>query len=275
MKKIRIVIVEDEALIADHIAICLEDLGYDVVGIEEDGSEALETIQNLQPDLCILDINLAGALDGVDVAQEINRRFSIPFIFLTSNSDKRTLERVKITEPAGFILKPYTVQDLETNLGIVLYKLRRAASEAAKGNEQDSKNLKENGLKPDSETSTDGNKQESEENPGPSRLANDDSFFIKEKHELIRIHYGDISHVEAMDNYARIHTSKGRFVLSQTLKNVEKRLEAHGFLRVHRSYVVNLTHIDLIAPRHLVLGPEQIPISETQRQKLMERIQLF
>ncbi len=251
MKKVRIVIVEDEALIADHIAICLEDLGYDVVGIEEDGTEALEIIQNLQPDLCILDINLAGALDGVDVAQEINRRFAIPFIFLTSNSDKRTLERVKITEPAGFILKPYTVQDLETNLGIVLYKLRRAASGKVTENKLESESI------------------------SSSKRANDDSFFIKEKHELIRIHYGEISHVEAMDNYARIHTSKGRFVLSQTLKNVEKRLEDHGFLRVHRSYVVNLTHIDLIAPRHLVLGPEQIPISETQRQKLMERIQLF
>ncbi len=242
MNKTRIVIVEDEALIADHIAMCLEDMGYEVAGIEEEGHAALELIDRERPDLCMLDINLAGALDGVDIAQEIKRRFGIPFIFLTSNSNKRTIERVKMTEPAGFILKPYTVEDLETNLGIILYKLKQVVHQAGHAGQEGQK---------------------------------ENSFFIREKHELIRVHYDDISHIEAMDNYSRIHTAKGRFVLSQTLKTVEKRLEPYGFLRVHRSYVVNLSRIDLIAPRHLELGEVRIPISEAQRQKLMERISIF
>ena len=263
MKKTRIVIVEDEALIADHIAVCIEDLGYEVAGIEEDGMAALELIAKEKPDLCLLDINLAGGLDGVDVAQEINRRFGIPFIYLTSNSDRRTLERVKITEPAGFILKPYTLQDLESNLSIVLYKLKSRDAEAS--NPLTEEEVPVNGHGPE-------NGKEAEE---ASTSAAEESFFIREKHELIRVFYRDISHVEAMDNYSRLHTAKGRFVLSQTLKNVEKRLEPHGFLRVHRSFVVNLSHIDLIAPRHLHLGEDQVPISEAQRQKLMERIQLF
>ncbi len=248
----RILIVEDEALIADHIAVCLEDIGYEVVGIEEDGMAALELIEQEKPDLCLLDINLAGGLDGVDVAHEINRRFGVPFIFLTSNSDRRTLERVKITEPAGFILKPYTVKDLESNLSIALYKIRtgQVVGKDPSANQEEP---------PESANSVNG----------------EDSFFIKEKHELIRVFYKDISHVEAMDNYSRIHTVKGRYVLSQTLKAVEKKLEPYGFLRVHRSYVVNLGLIDLIAPRHLFLGADQIPISEAQRQKLIERIQLF
>lgn len=258
MNRARIVIVEDEALIADHIAMCLEEMGHEIAGIEESGQEALELIERERPDLCLLDINLSGALDGVDVAQEINRRFGIPFIFLTSNSDRRTIERVKITEPAGFILKPYTAQDLETNLGIVLYKLKRATVQ---------KTLIQDRVE--------GSERLVHEQGEGSGMEKEDSFFIREKHELIRVHYDDISHVEAMDNYARIHTSKGRFILSQTLKNVEKRLEPHGFLRVHRSFLVNLSRIDLIAPRHLELGEDQIPISEGQRQKLMDRIQLF
>lgn len=241
MSKARIAIVEDEALIADHIAMCLEEAGYTVVGIEEDGKDALAMIERELPDLCLLDINLAGGLDGVDVAQEINRRHQIPFIFLTSNSDRRTLERVQITEPTGFILKPYTSHDLESNVGIALYKSSQRKAEPVL----------------------------------PASDPEDDSFFIKERHELIRVRYPDITYVEAMDNYARIHTVKGKFVLSQTLKAVERRLEAHGFLRVHRSFLVNLSRIDLIAPRHLELGEETIPLSEGQRQKLLERIRLF
>jgi len=241
MSKARIAIVEDEALIADHIAMCLEEAGYTVVGIEEDGKDALAMIGRERPDLCLLDINLAGGLDGVDIAQEINRKYQIPFIFLTSNSDRRTLERVQITEPAGFILKPYTPQDLESNVGIALYKSQQ--------------------LVPNQKTTP----AEPEE----------DSFFIKEKHELIRVRYADITYVEAMDNYARIHTVKGKFVLSQTLKAVAQRLDDHGFMRVHRSFMVNLSRIDLIAPRHLELGTERIPLSEGQRQKLLERIKLF
>ena len=78
-----------------------------------------------------------------------------------------------------------------------------------------------------------------------------------------------------MDNYTRLHTANGKFVLSQTLKNVESHLKPYGFLRVHRSYVVNLSGIDLIAPRHLLIGEIEIPVSESQRQNLLEHIRLF
>lgn len=236
----RIFILEDEALIADHIAVCLEDLKYAVAGISDNGEEALEMIANLQPDLCLIDINLGGDLDGVDVAQEIRRRFEIPFIFITSNTDSRTLARVQRTEPAAFIVKPYTPEDLASNIGIALYKSRKKEVQAPI-------------TAPELE----------------------DSFFVKEKHELIRLRYQDIRYAEAMDNYTRLHTSDRKFVLSQTLKSVAERLEERGFLRVHRSYVVNLRCIDLIAPRHLRIGGAEIPLSETQRARLMDLVQQF
>ena len=235
-----IFILEDEALIADHIAVCLEDLHYKVAGISDNGEEALEMIARLQPDLCLIDINLGGDLDGVDVAQEIRRRFEIPFIFITSNTDSRTLARVQRTEPAAFIVKPYTLEDLASNIGIALYKSR--------------------------------NKEFAKPVAVPEL---EDSFFVKEKHELIRLRYQDIRFAEAMDNYTRLHTADRKFVLSQTLKSVAERLEERGFLRVHRSYVVNLRCIDLIAPRHLRIGDAEIPLSETQRTRLMEMVQQF
>lgn len=236
----RIFILEDEALIADHIAVCLEDLQYEVAGISDNGEEALEMIGSLQPDLCLIDINLSGALDGVDVAQEIRLRFAIPFIFITSNTDSRTLARVQRTEPTAFIVKPYTPEDLASNIGIALYKAR----------------------KKDAPTASTAPELE-------------DSFFVKEKHELIRLRYQEIRFAEAMDNYTRLHTADRKFVVSQTLKSVAERLEERGFLRVHRSYVVNLRCIDLIAPRHLRIGEMEIPLSEAQRTRLMEMVQQF
>lgn len=249
MNKARIFILEDEALIADHIAICLEDLGYSIAGIADNGVEALDAIAETQPDLCLIDINLDGDLDGVDVAQEIRRRFEIPFIFVTSNTDRRTLARVQRTEPAGFIVKPYTPEDLASNVGIALYKAHHAASA------------------PSQETPV--------SLPTAAQPPLEDSFFVKEKHELIRIRYADILYVEAMDNYARLHTQKGKFVLSQTLKSVDARLEGQGFLRVHRSYIVNLRYVDLIAPRHVLIGATEIPVSESQRAGLLELIRTF
>lgn len=239
MQKTKILIVEDEALIADHMAMVLEDMGYEVIGIADEGMAALDMLRNTSPDLVLLDINLAGGLDGVDVAQEINRKFGIPFVFVTSNTSPGTLERVKITEPAGFVVKPYTVADLASNVGIALYKKRAGEKGAEVGN------------------------------------GGEDGFFIKEKHELIRLRFQEILYVEAMDNYTRLHTAKGRHVLSQTLKLVEQKLAGHSFVRVHRSYLVNLRHVDLIAPRHVLVNGEKVPVSEGQRQKLLEQIQLF
>ena len=238
----RIFIIEDEALIADHLAICLEELGYEIAGIADNGNEALEMIAEELPDLCLVDIHLQGGLDGVDIAQELRRKYDMPFIFVTSNTDRATLERVQRTEPAGFIVKPYSQEDLASNIGIALYKFRNRSQA-----------------------------------PAPAKVAPEleDSFFVKEKHELIRLRYRDIFFAEAMDNYTRLHTGKGKFVLSQTLKSVVERLSDQGFLRVHRSYLVNLRYIDLIGPRHLRIAETEIPLSEAQRSRLMEMIQQF
>lgn len=243
MNPARIFILEDEALIADHIALCLEDLGYAIAGIADNGTEALEAIATSQPDLCLIDIHLDGDLDGVDVAQEIRARFQIPFVFVTSNTDRRTLARVQRTEPAGFIVKPYTPENLAANIGIAIFKAQSLTPTPV--------------------------------NPDSVAPELEDSFFVKEKHELIRVRYSDILYAEAMDNYTRLHTANNKFVLSQTLKSVTSRLEQQGFLRVHRSFVVGLRHIDLIAPRHVLIGETEIPVSETQRTRLMEQIRLF
>jgi DNA-binding NarL/FixJ family response regulator len=102
----QIFVVEDEPIIRDDIAAKLGDLGYAVCGEADSAAAALSELPNLSPDLCLLDISIEGAIDGIDLAREIKRRFFKPVVFLTSFSDTLTLERAKAVEPAGYILKP-------------------------------------------------------------------------------------------------------------------------------------------------------------------------
>jgi len=118
----RIFILEDEALIAEEIASTLEILGYTVAGKSRSGDSALDKLASLQPDLALLDINVKGLMTGIDVAKIIREKYDFPYIFLTSYSDSATLEQVKPTMPYGYIVKPFTEQDLKSNIELALFK---------------------------------------------------------------------------------------------------------------------------------------------------------
>jgi len=229
----RIAIVEDEILIADHLAMCLEEEGYEVVGSFTNATEAIEQFAELNVDLFLLDINLEGHLDGIDLAGHINTKLGVPFIYLTSNTDPRTLERVKLTSPAGFIVKPFQPKDLRPAIELAWYKF------------QQNKALK------------------------TAKTPKEDSFLIKDKEAMHRIFYNEIDYVEAADNYVLIFVNKKRFILSQTLKTIAQKLEQYGFLRIHRSYVINLQKVDCLKPGKVQLGTIELPVSSKARQELL------
>ncbi len=107
MDKLQILVVEDEAVVSMDLRYKLEAMGYSVPAEIRSGEEAVEASSQLCPDLVLMDIRLSGAMDGIDAAQEIRRRFNIPIVYLTSHADEDTLERAKTTEPSGYILKPF------------------------------------------------------------------------------------------------------------------------------------------------------------------------
>lgn len=125
MKPVKIVVVEDESIVAKDIQNTLIKLGYEVPAIASTHSTAIERIKEHKPDLVFMDIKLKGNSDGVEIASEIKNEFDIPVIFLTSFVDKNTLERAKITEPYGYIVKPFNETDLRTAVEIALYKYSR------------------------------------------------------------------------------------------------------------------------------------------------------
>lgn len=122
MDKARILIVEDQAIVARDEQYTLEDLGYIVVGSTAMGEDAIAKAEAYQPDLVLMDIMLKGDMDGIEAAQQIRERFDIPVIFVTAYADSATLQRAKLIEPFGYILKPFEESDLRTNIEMALYK---------------------------------------------------------------------------------------------------------------------------------------------------------
>jgi len=120
----RIIIVEDEVLIAQEISGTLEMLGYQVVAHVMNGDEALDVFAQTQADLVLLDINIKGTLNGIDLANILRDKYQIPFVFLTSFSDHYTLNQVKETMPYGYIVKPFNEDDLRSNIELAIFKFQ-------------------------------------------------------------------------------------------------------------------------------------------------------
>jgi diguanylate cyclase (GGDEF)-like protein/PAS domain S-box-containing protein len=124
MKNEKILVVEDERIIAIDLQRRLERFGYTVVAIAAAGDQAIEMVKQHSPDIILMDIMLVGDIDGIEAATIIKNDFAIPVIFLTAYSDEKTLERAKIAEPSGYILKPFKDKELYTTIDISLYKYR-------------------------------------------------------------------------------------------------------------------------------------------------------
>ena len=122
MEKKRIFIVEDEGIVAKDIQKCLQNIGYSVLGIADTGEEAKKQAELLKPDLMLMDIVLKGEIDGIEAAQYIRDYLNIPVVYLTAYSDKSILKRAKVTEPFGYIVKPFMERELKSTIEMALHK---------------------------------------------------------------------------------------------------------------------------------------------------------
>ena len=125
MSKTRILVVEDESIVAKDIQKSLEKLGYEVPATASSAASAYEKLEEIQPDLVFLDIKLKGDEDGIHIAEHIKDKYNIPVIFLTSYVDQATLDRAKVTEPYGYLVKPFNESDLKTTVEMALFKFSK------------------------------------------------------------------------------------------------------------------------------------------------------
>lgn len=122
MVKKQILVVEDESIVAEHIRRSLQNMGYSVSSVASSGEKAIKEVEEKVPDLVLMDIVLQGEMDGIETAKQIRSRFNIPVVYLTAYSDEKILERAKITEPFGYVIKPFNERELRINIEIALYK---------------------------------------------------------------------------------------------------------------------------------------------------------
>lgn len=379
MSKTRILVVEDESIVAKDIQRTLEKLGYEVPATASSAASAYERLSESLPDLVFLDIKLKGEEDGIHIAENIKAKYNIPVIFLTSFVDQQTLDRAKVTEPYGYIVKPFNESDLKTTVEMALFKFSRdrevkvsqqqLANALARVDESivitdtdgrvtylndRAENLLGHGnasaagmdlfqlmliemeggvsykkdqlmdsmrkdqpvnlsecfiiIKRDNSSIAAsvhanpvhdeknqflgaaivvGSKQqgvngnnvassESSETTANATLLDNqviqNSFFVKKGSMLVKVYLDNIQWIQAMDNYVIIQTNADQFVIHSTMKDIENKLPASRFLRVHRSYIIPIEKINVLDENTVLIGDKTIPIGKSYKDAFMARL---
>jgi DNA-binding response OmpR family regulator len=122
MRKTQILVVEDSTLFSNIIQKSLKRLGYDVSAAVSSGEEAIKKVEYIRPDLVLMDIVLEGEMDGIEAADKIRSLFSVPVIYLTGRDAEKIVEKAKITEPYGYLIKPFKEKELRATIEMALYK---------------------------------------------------------------------------------------------------------------------------------------------------------
>ena len=246
-QKFKILIVEDDSIISEDLAGYMEDFGYQAMPTASNAEEALKILKNGLPDLVLLDVGLEGEIDGIQLANLIQEKYDLPFIFLTAYHDTATIERIKSTRPAGYLVKPVDERSLKTSIEVGLYNFRHSQHDISAKDVQDTK----------------------------MDIISNDHFFIKVKQGLQKILLKDILFFEAYDNYAYVHTQDKKHIVSMPLISIENKISPQHFIRVHRSYIINIEKIQGLEDDNVIIDGKSIPIGKTYRSDIMKLIRLL
>lgn len=237
-ENIRVLIVEDDMIIGANLSLMLSSLGYEVSGLVPRGEEALVHVRDNPPQLLLLDINLKGSLDGIETAKAVQKLMDIPIVYLTANSDDATFERAKQTQPKAFITKPFNKLNLQRTLALVAQTVTR------------------------------------QQKPIPTSDFEflEDRIFIRHNGKMTKLLLDDILYLEADRNYCVVVCDSLNYTLSNSLKVVADKLPESKFVRVHRSYMVNISKLDSVAEDHIEIKRKSIPLSKGYKESLMRRL---
>lgn len=241
--KIKITIVEDDFLISNFIRTSLDSIGYLVLGICNSYDSFIESFSKAMPDILLLDIKIEGTKTGMDIAQYLQRYKSIPFIFISSLHDKKTIDEAKKMSPASYLIKPFDEDDLYAAIEIALVNHAQKAFP--------------------------------HQNNAEESIVLPEFIFIKQKQAFIKMAWRDIFYLEATGNYLKIVLLNNTYSVRQTLQSLEKTLPPY-FFKVHRSFIVNLYFIKQIETSSILLtNNTDIPVSREIYSKLMDTIKVI
>lgn len=239
---LKILIVEDEMLIAANLAMQLENIGYEIVGIIPRGEDAIKAIKTKRPDLVLMDINLKGEIDGIETATKMQSEGPMPIIYLTANTDEDHFVRAKATNPYAFLSKPFKKLDLKHAIELAGEKILA---------------------------------EKNEPQANVEKFVLNDRIFVRHNEVMVKIIIEDIYYLEADRNYCQVYTRRNNYLLVNTLKNMEDKLPPQQFQRIHRSYIVNIKHINEVAQNHVTVEKTILPLSKELRKELLNRLNMI
>lgn len=245
-------------IIGAKISLHLTTLGYEVTAILPRGEEAIRHVEDNAPDIILMDINLKGQLDGIETATAIQKFAEIPIIYLTANTDDGTFNRAKPTRPYAFISKPF--KQLDVQRAVELTISRMAENQTGK---IDAIETPETAVPTTSTVNSDD---------ANAPFIMSDRIFVKHKEKMVKVFIEDILFLEADRNYSKISTKNKEYLLGTTLKIMEDKLPKPQFIRVHRSFLVNLKQIDEVSENHVIINQKAIPLSISMREDLLKRL---
>jgi DNA-binding LytR/AlgR family response regulator len=243
--KITILIVEDDPIIAADLTYLMKDLGYSPFPPVRNVEDTLLMLNNIKPDCVLIDVTLEGDKDGVELAEEINEKYQVPIIFLTAHHDRATIDRIKKVQPDAYLVKPIEEHNIQTSIELALYNFshHKVRSKNTEAFEDD--------------------------------YVAGNHFFIKVKSQLKKLLLEDVLYIEAYDNYSFIHTANQKYIVGSNLKVLENKLSEYQFIRIHRSYLINMKAIDSIDVDFVYINQHRLPLGKTYRDEFMEKINLL
>lgn len=237
MEKIKVLIVEDQLMTAERLKATLEDHNFSVTEIVDTGERALEVVSR-DIDLILMDIQLAGELDGIATAEKINERYKIPIIYLSDHTDDKTVNRAKSTFPANYLSKPFNKMDL----------LR--ALELAFHNASQQKIFLQTKLS--------------------------DRIFIRTgSQSSTMVSYADILYLEASRSYSTIVTNSNEYILSMNMGKVFDQFESPDFVRISRSHIVNINHISGLEGNQVIIGNKKLSMTDGYKQRVRDALNVI
>lgn len=225
MSAIKILVIDDEVLIAELMKSYLSSFGFSEIFLAHTRHTAIQAIHHVQPDLVLLDLHLQQPKDGLDIAKMLDEKGDLPYIFITANADMLIIQEAIHTRASSYITKPVKKADLFASIQIAL-----------KANS-----------KPDT------------------------SFLlIKEHNANVKINYDEILYIESNSNYINIFTKTQKIMTRQSLDWAEQELPENQFMRIHRSYIVNIRAVQRTHSKSVFIGEIEIPISRANASKMSE-----
>lgn len=236
----KVIIVEDEYTIALDTEMKLSAQGFNVLGIATDFASLMELIAEDTPDIILMDINLGEGGNGIEIAKKLKKIISVPIVFLSAYSNPEVVSAALETEPFGYLVKPYKIEDL-----VITMQLAKT---------QWLSKLAVNEFKADVESV--------------------DSVYVQSGSKLVKIDLSEILFLQALDNYSIIQTEKNKIVVSLYLSQLAEKFPSGQFYQIHRSYVVNIKNIQSIDGNTVYVGKYEIPVSRSNKADFLSKLKL-